>query len=57
MIHGREDVIVAPVISKTLFELIPNSQLHMFGHCGHRTQIEQNAHFNELVLNFFTEEK
>jgi len=57
MIHGREDVIVAPVTSKTLSELIPNSQLHMFGHCGHWTQIEQNTQFNELVLNFFAEEK
>jgi len=35
--------------------LLPNSQLHMFGKCGHWTQIEQNARFNKLVLNFFAE--
>ena len=55
MIHGREDIIVPPITSKTLFDLLPNSQLHMFGKCGHWTQIEQNARFNELVLDFFAE--
>jgi 2-hydroxymuconate-semialdehyde hydrolase len=56
IIHGREDVVVPPITSKTLFELIPNSQLHMFGCCGHWTQIEHNARFNKLVMDFFAEE-
>jgi len=38
-----------------LFELLPNSQLHMFGKCGHWTQIEHSARFNKLVLDFFGE--
>ena len=56
LIHGREDVVVPPITSKKFFELIPNSQLHIFGCCGHWTQIEQNARFNQLVANFFSEQ-
>ncbi len=56
MIHGREDVVVPPITSETLFQWIPNSQLHMFGCCGHWTQIEHNARFNRLVRDFFAEE-
>ena len=57
MVHGREDIVVPPITSTTLFDLMPNSQLHMFSKCGHWTQIEQNARFNKLVLDFFAEEK
>ncbi|HIL93971.1 MAG TPA: alpha/beta fold hydrolase [Cycloclasticus sp.] len=56
MVHGREDIVVPPVTSTTLFDLIPNSQLHMFGCCGHWTQIEHNARFTGLVLDFLAEE-
>ena len=55
ILHGREDVVVPPITSTTLFDLIPNSQLHMFGRCGHWTQIEHNARFIELVKNFLGE--
>jgi len=55
ILHGREDVVVPPVTSTTLFDLIPNSQLHMFGCCGHWTQIEHNARFIELVKDFLSE--
>lgn len=55
ILHGREDVIVPPITSTTLFGLIPNSQLHMFGCCGHWTQIEHNARFIELVKDFLEE--
>ena len=55
ILHGREDVVVPPVTSTTLFDLIPNSQLHMFGCCGHWTQIEHNARFIELVKDFLAE--
>ena len=57
LIHGREDIVVPPITSETLFQLIPNSQLHMFGCCGHWTQIEHNARFNVLVRDFFLEGK
>ena len=55
IIHGREDRIVPPVTSKTLFDLIDRAQLHMFGRCWHWTQIEQAARFNRLVTDFLNE--
>jgi 2-hydroxymuconate-semialdehyde hydrolase len=55
IIHGREDRIVPPVTSKRLFELIDQAQLHMFGRCGHWTQIEHAARFNKLVTDFLNE--
>lgn len=55
IIHGREDRIIPPQASQQLFSLIPNSQLHMFGNCGHWTQIEHSRRFNQLVQDFLTE--
>lgn len=55
IIHGREDRVIPPGVSERLFRLIPKSQLHMFGHCGHWTQIEHSARFNALVGAFLAE--
>ena len=52
IVHGREDVIVPWQISQRYNELIPNSELHVFGHCGHWTQIEKRERFVELVTHF-----
>ncbi len=55
IIHGREDQVIPVEASMTLFSLIPNAQLHIFGKCGHWTQIEQNAKFVKLVESFLAE--
>ena len=55
LIHGREDQVIPLANSLTLSAWIANSQLHVFGHCGHWTQIEQSARFNRLVEDFFAE--
>jgi len=55
IIHGREDRILPFSNSLRLFELLPNSQLHLFGKCGHWTQIEHSGRFNRLVLDFLGE--
>ena len=55
ILHGREDVVVPPVTSHTLFSLLPRAQLHMFGQCGHWTQIEHTNRFNTLVTRFLDE--
>jgi 2-hydroxymuconate-semialdehyde hydrolase len=56
VIHGREDQIIPLANSVTLANWIPRSQLHVFGRCGHWTQIEHAARFNKLVSNFFAEQ-
>ena len=55
IVHGREDRIIPLENSLTLTQWIPNAQLHVFGHCGHWTQIEHSARFNRLVEDFFAE--
>lgn len=55
VLHGREDRVIPPSNSLTLAQWIPNSQLHVFGHCGHWTQIEHAARFNRLVSDFLAE--
>ena len=52
IVHGREDVIVPFDCSVQFHKLIPNSELHLFGHCGHWTQIERRERFIELVTPF-----
>ena len=55
IIHGRDDIVVDPMISWNLHQHLANSQLHYFGNCGHWTQIEHATRFQQLVLNFFSE--
>lgn len=55
VIHGREDQIIPLSNSLNLANWISRSQLHVFGRCGHWTQIEHAARFNRLVANFLTE--
>ena len=38
VIHGREDRVVPLANSTGCLDLIPESQLHVFGHCGHWTR-------------------
>ncbi|MGQ0699569.1 MAG: alpha/beta fold hydrolase [Panacagrimonas sp.] len=55
IVHGREDRVIPMDNSVRLHGLIPRSQLHVFGQCGHWTQIEHAARFCQLVLNFIGE--
>jgi 2-hydroxy-6-oxo-octa-2,4-dienoate hydrolase len=55
VIHGREDRIIPLATSLRLAELIDGAQLHVFGHCGHWTQIEWSAAFNRLLAGFLAD--
>ncbi|MDN5874796.1 MAG: alpha/beta fold hydrolase, partial [Sinobacteraceae bacterium] len=55
VVHGREDKVIPLAVSQTLFEWIPNAQLHVFGKCGHWTQIEHAQRFVRLANDFFNE--
>ncbi|ABB13067.1 alpha/beta fold hydrolase [Burkholderia lata] len=54
IVHGREDRVIPLDSSLKLLELLPNAQLHVFGRCGHWTQIEHAARFNQLVIEHFS---
>lgn len=55
VIHGRDDRVIPLEASLRLASLIDHSQLHVFGRCGHWTQIEHAARFNRLIGDFFAE--
>jgi 2-hydroxymuconate-semialdehyde hydrolase len=55
IIHGRDDRVVPFANSLHMFQTIPNSQLHVFGKCGHWTQIEHATRFQRLVSDFLGE--
>src|SRR5437588_3470702 len=57
LIHGREDRVNPLETSLKLLNVIPNAQLHVFGHCGHWTQLEPRDAFNRLVREFLAGER
>ncbi len=52
IVHGREDRVVPLESSIRMSGLLDRSQLHVFGRCGHWTQIEHATRFNRLVSGF-----
>lgn len=54
VVHGREDQVIPLANAHRLLELIPHAELHVFGRCGHWSQIEHTDAFNRLVLDFLT---
>ena len=56
LIHGREDRVIPLETSLKLLNVISNAQLHVFGHCGHWTQLEPRDAFNRLVREFLAGE-
>lgn len=52
LVHGRDDRVIPLQTSLTLHQWIDDSQLHVFGRCGHWTQIEHAASFANLVGEF-----
>ena len=55
IVHGREDRVISLQNAYDLLARIPRAQLHVFGECGHWTQIEHAARFNRLLLEHFGE--
>lgn len=54
IVHGREDKVIPVDNSFRLIRLIENAELHVFGHCGHWTQIERADDFSSLVKYFIS---
>jgi 2-hydroxymuconate-semialdehyde hydrolase len=54
IVHGREDVIVPVALASRFSSLLENSEVHIFGGCGHWTQIEKKDRFLDVVVPFLT---
>ncbi len=55
IVHGREDKVIPMANATKLLDLMKNAQLHIYGKCGHWTQIEQSDRFSRLLVDFFSE--
>jgi len=56
IVHGRDDRVIPVDNAYRLVGLIDRSELHVFGRCGHWTQIEWADDFNSLLVRFLTRE-
>jgi 2-hydroxymuconate-semialdehyde hydrolase len=52
LVHGRDDQVIPLQNAVDLLGLIDDAQLHVFGRCGHWTQLEHAAEFTALVTDF-----
>lgn len=52
LFHGRDDRVIPLDTSLRLLHLIEDAQLHVFGRCGHWTQIEHADEFNRMLADF-----
>jgi 2-hydroxymuconate-semialdehyde hydrolase len=52
LVHGRDDRVIPLQTSLTMNRWIEDSQLHIYGRCGHWTQIEFAGPFSRLVADF-----
>lgn len=52
VIHGRDDRVIPLANALHLLDVVPDVRLHVFGRCGHWTQIEHAEAFNRLLLDF-----
>ncbi len=55
IVHGRDDLVIPVSNAYKLFDLLEDSQLHIFGKCGHWTQIEHTGEFCRLIDGFLAE--
>ena len=55
VVHGRDDQIIPLDNALHLLRTLADVRLHVFGRCGHWTQIEHADAFNRLVLDFLTD--
>jgi 2-hydroxymuconate-semialdehyde hydrolase len=54
IIHGRDDRVIPLQTSLDLIQLLENAELHVFGKCGHWTQIERTEDFCQQVEQFLS---
>ncbi|MGG5258258.1 alpha/beta fold hydrolase [Phycicoccus avicenniae] len=54
VVHGYDDRVIPVESSIALLGMLPDARLHVFGRCGHWTQIEHADAFNRLVLDFLS---
>lgn len=52
VLHGREDFVIPLDVAVNAARNLPDSELHVFGNCGHWVQLEREDAFIGLVRDF-----
>lgn len=52
LVHGRDDKVIPMSTTMTMLDWVDDSRAHLFGRCGHWTQIEKAREFSTLVADF-----
>lgn len=56
VVHGRDDRVIPLANALHLLDVVPDVRLHVFGRCGHWTQIEHADAFVRLLLDFLSDD-
>lgn len=54
VLHGREDIVIPMEVAVEAVRHIPDSELHLFGRCGHWVQLEREDAFVATVQDFLS---
>lgn len=54
LIHGVQDVVIPVSRTWELLNVIPHADAHIFSQCGHWSQVERAAEFNEVVGGYLS---
>ncbi|NBM14222.1 alpha/beta fold hydrolase [Streptomyces sp. GC420] len=54
VVHGREDRVVPLQVGINMAQALRNADMHVFGNCGHWTQLERADDFNAVVEQFLS---
>jgi 2-hydroxymuconate-semialdehyde hydrolase len=52
LVHGTQDAVIPVSRTWELLRVMPNADAHIFSRCGHWSQVERAAEFNEIVAQF-----
>ncbi|WP_059035161.1 alpha/beta fold hydrolase [Gordonia desulfuricans] len=52
LIHGMQDVVIPVSRTWELLNVIPHADAHIFSQCGHWSQVERSAEFNQVVGSY-----
>ena len=56
LLHGRRDLMIPVRYVERAAHLLPEAELHVFGHCGHLVPRERPRAVNQLVRTFLSED-
>jgi 2-hydroxymuconate-semialdehyde hydrolase len=54
LIHGVQDAVIPVSRTWELLNKIPHADAHIFGQCGHWSQVERSAEFNTVVKQYLS---